>query len=1280
MKHHARSRIAVAACALALAWAAGAAGQTVAIPDANLRAGLVAALGKAAGATVTATELETLTSLKLGSAGIADPSGLTFASNLVSLDLGDNAIADLAPLAGLDIERLDLRGNPISDLTPLADLPSLAELTLGDNPVTDFSPLAPLVQAGLKVHWRPAEHAAPHVVRVHIPDALTGARIVISMDALESEYEKGHVVVLASDEDLEALLRTGLRVVKDDDYPVPPVPGFQQQGPLAPERAQTTARDAVGQPSADTIADFTCYRTVEGTYASAEAIVTNHPELATWTRAGESWLKKDGDGGYDLMVLRLANEDVAGPKPRLFVASALHAREYATAELAIRFAEQLVAGYGTDADATWLLDHHEVHLMLHANPDGRKRAEQGVLWRKNHNRNHCPDDWMGVDLNRNFDFEWGGEGASAEACSQIFRGARAASEPETQAIAKYLNDLFPDARGEADTDAAPDSASGIFLDIHAHGRLMLWPWGYTSTPAPNGAQLRTLGRKLAFFNGHLPMQAIGLYLTHGTTDDYAYGELGVASYTFELGTTFFQPCDYFENTILAGNLRALRYVLKAAHAPYAIPAGPEALDVAVSAGASPAGVPAGTPVTLSATLSDKRYSDQNGVEPAQAIAAGEYYVDVPPWGENPAANAMTAADGAFDQVVEDATASVDTTEWRTGRHIVFARAQDADGHWGAVSAVFLFIDNDAGWVAVTPTRLGVVEGATATYTVVLKSKPTADVTIAATGSAPGKATVAPASHTFTPSNWSTGKTFTVTGEAPGPSTIGHAVTASTDGNYPTSLTIESVAVTVAARPIVIRPPPPPPPPPNRPPEVRQPIPTQEVAVDTVLEVDLSDHFFDPERRPLTYTAEVDDPSVATARVGADSVLTVSGVKRGVTTVTVTAIDDRDERASNTFVVAVDGPATVPYLPRAANDALAGLVRVINHSVTDGEVQVTAIDGVGMHSDAVTLRVAAGAAVSFNSWDLEQGNVGKGLMPPGVGIAGLGDWRLELASEVDIEVLSYVRTRGGGALASMHDVVPQDEEGHRVVFFNPASNVSRVSLLRLINPGEAAAEVHITGVDDAGEAGESAVVVTLGAGASRSLSARALESGEGEGLSGALGDGTGKWRLRVTADRPIRAMSLLKSMDSSDLTNVSTAHAPEGAVHRVPQLPRGSHPHRDVMIRVVNRSAEAGEVSIVAFDNAGTVYDPLTLRIEANETVHFTSADLERGSSERGLEGATGEGEGRGVWSSPARSTSMCCPTCAPGAAAHSRACTTWCPRTRRDTGWCSSTPQATWAG
>jgi hypothetical protein len=56
---------------------------------------------------------------------------------------------------------------------------------------------------------------------------------------------------------------------------------------------------------------------------------------------------------------------------------------------------------------TWLLDHHEVHLMLQSNPDGRKQAETGLLWRKNVNNDYCSNsDSRGADLNRNFDFEW----------------------------------------------------------------------------------------------------------------------------------------------------------------------------------------------------------------------------------------------------------------------------------------------------------------------------------------------------------------------------------------------------------------------------------------------------------------------------------------------------------------------------------------------------------------------------------------------------------------------------------------------------------------------------------------------------------------------------------------------------------------------------------------------------------------------------------------------------------------------------------------------------------
>lgn len=83
-------------------------------------------------------------------------------------------------------------------------------------------------------------------------------------------------------------------------------------------------------------------------------------------------------------------------------------------------------------------------------------------------------------------------------------------------------------------------------------------------------------------------------------------------------------------------------------------------------------------------------------------------------------------------------------------------------------------------------------------------------------------------------------------------------------------------------------------------------------------------------------------------------------------------------------------------------------------------------------------------------------------------------------------------------------------------------------------------MSIAGIDDAGEAGESAVELTLEGGASRWASAQELEAGA-EGLDGALGDGQGKWVLEVTATPPIRVMNRLSS-PTGHLSNLSAVPA------------------------------------------------------------------------------------------------------------------------------------------
>ena len=203
----------------------------------------------------------------------------------------------------------------------------------------------------------------------------------------------------------------------------------------------------------------------------------------------------------------------------------------------------------------------------------------------------------GVDLNRNSSFKWnqceGFDCSSGLACAITFRGSGPASEPEVQAFQAYVLELFPDQRGEADSDAAPADATGLFFTIHSYGRLVLYPWGWTQSPSPNATQLRTLGRKFGYHTGYAVCQVSEpgcIYQVDGSSDDWAYGELGVAAFTYEIGTTFFQSCGYFENTILEKNHASFLYAVKAARRPYQTPAGPDALDVMISAPAiSPTG-------------------------------------------------------------------------------------------------------------------------------------------------------------------------------------------------------------------------------------------------------------------------------------------------------------------------------------------------------------------------------------------------------------------------------------------------------------------------------------------------------------------------------------------------------------------------------------------------------------------------------------------------------------------------------------------------------------------
>lgn len=107
-------------------------------------------------------------------------------------------------------------------------------------------------------------------------------------------------------------------------------------------------------------------------------------------------------------------------------------------------------------------------------------------------------------------------------------------------------------------------------------------------------------------------------------------------------------------------------------------------------------------------------------------------------------------------------------------------------------------------------------------------------------------------------------------------------------------------------------------------------------------------------------------------------------------------------------------------------------------------------------------------------------------------------------------------------------------------FNPDSNQYPESQLRVVNLGTEMAQVEVSGLDDQGEAGAEAVRFNVPAGAARTLTAAQLEGrNSASGVTGALGDGDGMWRLLVESEQPLRVMSLMET-SAGRLTNISTA--------------------------------------------------------------------------------------------------------------------------------------------
>ena len=125
-------------------------GESVDIPDPNLRAVIEEALGKASSAAITVEDIATLTHLAAEGMDIQNLEGLQFAANLEELRLRGNPLSGLSPLSGLTtLKEIEVSGELLSDLSPLTGLINLEGVGFWKTSISDLSPLAGLT----KLRW-----------------------------------------------------------------------------------------------------------------------------------------------------------------------------------------------------------------------------------------------------------------------------------------------------------------------------------------------------------------------------------------------------------------------------------------------------------------------------------------------------------------------------------------------------------------------------------------------------------------------------------------------------------------------------------------------------------------------------------------------------------------------------------------------------------------------------------------------------------------------------------------------------------------------------------------------------------------------------------------------------------------------------------------------------------------------------------------------------------------------------------------------------------------------
>ncbi|XP_012705978.2 carboxypeptidase O isoform X1 [Fundulus heteroclitus] len=248
----------------------------------------------------------------------------------------------------------------------------------------------------------------------------------------------------------------------------------------------------------------------------------DHPDVVTVVDYGRTYEKRT----ISLLKIGLKTE---AKKKAVWMDCGIHAREWIAPAFCQYFVRQILHAYKTDDKMAAMLTNMDFYITPVLNIDGyifSWKDSSTRLWRKN--RSPGPSgDCYGVDLNRNFDANWGTVGVSSNCSSNIYCGTGPISEPEAQAVAYFVGSRKEDFL--------------CFLTIHSYGQLLLIPYGHPNFTASNYDELMTVGQGAAeaIWRVHGKKYTVGtspdvLYANSGSSRDWARMQEIPLTFTFEL--------------------------------------------------------------------------------------------------------------------------------------------------------------------------------------------------------------------------------------------------------------------------------------------------------------------------------------------------------------------------------------------------------------------------------------------------------------------------------------------------------------------------------------------------------------------------------------------------------------------------------------------------------------------------------------------------------------------------------------------------------------------------